>query len=105
MFVLAESAAPLVQPTSADGVFTLLWLVIALPLLGAAILLIGGPLARGRLDKVGHLIGVALPILSFLLSSVLFITLLGRDGDDRQVSQHLYTWFEAGVLKVGADLL
>ena len=105
MFVLAESAAPLVQPTSADGVFALLWLVIALPLLGAAILLIGGPLAKGRLDKVAHLIGVALPVLSFLLSLVLFIALLGRDSDDRQVSQHLYTWFEAGGLKVGADLL
>jgi len=105
MFVLAESAAPLVQPTSADGVFTLLWLVIALPLLGAAILLIGGPLAKGRLDKVAHLIGVALPVLSFLLSLVLFIALLGRDSDNRQVGQHLYMWFEAGGLKVGADLL
>jgi NADH-quinone oxidoreductase subunit L len=105
MFVLAESAAPLVQPTSADGVFSLLWLVIALPLLGAVILLIGGPLAKGRLDKVAHLIGVALPVLSFLLSLAMFIAVLGRDSDDRQVSQHVYTWFEAGGLKVGADLL
>jgi NADH-quinone oxidoreductase subunit L len=105
MFVLAESAAPLVQPTSADGVFSLLWLVIALPLLGAVVLLIGGPLAKGRLDKVAHLIGVALPVLSFLLSLAMFIAVLGRDSDDRQVSQHVYTWFEAGGLKVGADLL
>jgi NADH-quinone oxidoreductase subunit L len=105
MFVLAESAAPLVQPTSADGVFTLLWLVIALPLLGAVILLIGGPLTKGRLDKVAHLIGVALPVLSFLLSLAMFIAVLGRDSDDRQVSQHVYTWFEAGGLTVGADLL
>ena len=29
MFVLAEGAAPLVHPGSADGVFSLLWLVIA----------------------------------------------------------------------------
>ena len=105
MFVLAEGAAPLVHPTSADGVFSLLWLVIALPLLGAVILLVGGPLAKGRLDKSGHLIGVALPVLSFVLSLVLFLKLLGRDSGDRQVGQHLYTWFQAGGLKVGADLL
>src|SRR4051794_31059802 len=105
MFVLAEGAAPLVDPGSADGVFSLLWLVIALPLLGAVILLIGGPLARGRLEKNGHLIGTALPVLSFVLSLVLFIALLGRDDNDRQVGQHLYTWFQAGGLKVGADLL
>ncbi len=105
MFVLAEGAAPLVHPGSADGVFSLLWLVIALPLLGAVILLVGGPLAKGRLDKYGHLIGAALPVLSFVLSLVMFVALLGRTGDDRQVGQHLYTWFEAGGLKVGADLL
>ncbi len=104
MFVLAEGA-PLVHPGSADGVFSLLWLVIALPLLGAVILLVGGPLAKGRLDKNGHLIGVALPVLSFVLSLFMFVVLLGRSSDDRQVGQHLYTWFEAGGLKVGADLL
>src|SRR5262249_43665758 len=98
MFVLAEGAAPLVHPSSADGAFSLLWLVIALPLLGAAILLVGGPLAKGRLDKNGHLIGAVLPVLSFALSLLLFFDLLGRDSDDRQVSQHLYTWFQAGGL-------
>ena len=35
----------------------------------------------------------------------MFVTLLGRDADDRQVGQHLCTWFEAGSLKVGVDLL
>jgi NADH-quinone oxidoreductase subunit L len=105
MYVLAEGAAPLVHPTSADGAFSLLWLVIALPLLGAAILLVGGPLAKGRLDRHGHLIGAVLPVLSFVLSLVLFFDLLGRDSDNRQVGQHLYTWFQAGGLKVGADLL
>jgi NADH-quinone oxidoreductase subunit L len=105
MFVLAEGAAPVVSPGPADGVFSLLWLVIALPLLGAVILLVGGPLAKGRLDRSGHLIGVILPVLSFVLSVVLFVAMLGRSDDDRQVSQHLYTWFEAGGLKVGADLL
>src|SRR3954453_6228983 len=105
MFVLAEGAAPVVHPGPADGGFSLLWLVIALPLLGAVILLVGGPLARGRLDRYGHLIGALLPVLSFVLSVVMFLQLASRDSDNRQVSQHLYPWFEAGGLKVGADLL
>jgi NADH-quinone oxidoreductase subunit L len=106
MFVLAEGVtAPVVHPGSADGVLSLIWLVIALPALGAAILLVGGPLAKGRLDKSGHLIGAALPVLSFLVSLFMFFALLGRDGDQRQVGQHVFTWFDAGSLHVGFDLL
>src|SRR6478672_7930866 len=82
MFVLAEGTAPVVDPGTAGGVFSLLWLVIALPALGALILLVGGPLSKGRLDKHGHLLGTARP-----------------------VSQHLFTWFEAGSLNVPFDLL
>ena len=106
MFPLHEGAAiPVVDPTAADGVFSLLWLVVALPALGAVVLLVGGPLTRGAMDKWGHLVGVALPVGSFLISLVLFIQLLGRADDDRQVSQNLFTWFEAGSLKVDFDLL
>src|SRR3954462_11427622 len=105
MFVLTEGVAPVVDPGSADGVFSLLWLVIALPALGAVILRIGGPLTKGRLDKRGPLIGCALPLMSFVVSVVLFVTMLGRASDDRQVSQHLFTWFEAGGLHVSFDLL
>lgn len=96
-----EGHVPVVDPAAADGVFTLLWVVIALPLLGAAILLVGGRAT----DKWGHLLGTALPSLSFVLSLVLFVALLGRDEDERQVGQHLFTWFEAGDLSVGMDLL
>ncbi len=105
MFVLAEGTAPVVDPGAAGGVFSLLWLVIALPALGALILLVGGPLSKGRLDKHGHLLGTALPVVSFLISVAMFVTMLGRSSDDRQVSQHLFTWFEAGSLKVPFDLL
>src|SRR3954453_1299861 len=92
---------PVVDPTSADGVFSLLWLVIALPLAGAAILLIGGRYT----DRWGHLLGTILPIGSFAIALTMFVTVLGRADDDRQVSQHLYTWFETGHLNVGMDLL
>jgi len=106
MFVLAEGVtAPVVHPGSADGVLSLVWLVIALPALGAAVLLVGAPLAKGRLDRSGHLIGAALPVVSFLVSLVMFFSLLGRGSGSRQVSQHLFTWFEVGGLHVGFDLL
>jgi NADH-quinone oxidoreductase subunit L len=105
MFVLAQAAAPVVQPASADGVLSLGWLVLALPALGAAVLLVGGPLAKGRLDKYGHLIGALLPVGSFVVSLSMFIDLLGRDSNDRQVRQHLFTWFQVGGLHVGFDLL
>ena len=92
---------PVVDPASADGVFSLLWLVIALPALGAALLLVGGRLT----DRWGPYVATALPIGSFLVSLVLFFSLLGRGEDERQVVQHLYTWFETGRLDVGMDLL
>src|SRR3954454_3120733 len=92
---------PVVDPTTAGGVFSLLWLVIALPLAGAVVLLVGGRLT----DRWGHLLGAALPIGSFVLSVAMFVALLGRDDSDRQVGQHLYDWIDVGRLHVGMDLL
>ena len=42
---------------AASGVFTLSWLLIALPLAGALVLLVGGR----RTDRIGHLVGTAMP--------------------------------------------
>ncbi|GAB3761544.1 NADH-quinone oxidoreductase subunit L [Nocardioides ginsengisegetis] len=106
MYALHEAVPiPVVDPSQADGVYALLWLVVALPLAGAAILLVGGAIAPKPSDRFGHLLGTLLPIGSFALSLVMFLGLLGRDAGDRQVSQHLYTWFEVGHLNVGMDLL
>ncbi|WP_395693175.1 NADH-quinone oxidoreductase subunit L [Nocardioides sp.] len=102
MYAFHEGGAiPVVDPTQADGVFALLWLVVALPLAGAAILLVGGRYT----DKWGHLLGTLLPIGSFAISLAMFVSLLGRSEDDRQVVQHLYTWFQVGHLDVGMDLM
>jgi NADH-quinone oxidoreductase subunit L len=92
---------PVVTPTTADGVFSLMWLVVALPLLGAAVLLLGGRFT----DRWGHLLGAALPIGSFVISLVMFFGLLGRDEGDRQIGQHLYGWIQVGSLDVDMDLL
>jgi NADH-quinone oxidoreductase subunit L len=97
----ALESIPVVAPGDATGVFHLLWLVIALPALGAFVLLVGGR----HTNRWGHLLGTALPIGSFLLSLVMFFGLVGRDPGERQVGQHLWTWFETGHLNVGFDLL
>ncbi|MFL6105368.1 MAG: proton-conducting transporter membrane subunit, partial [Marmoricola sp.] len=92
---------PAVGSVPTDGAFSLLWLVIALPALGAAILLLGGK----RTDKWGHLLATAAVSVSFVISLVLFLTLAGRDSGDRQVTQHLWNWFTAGSYSVNFDLL
>ncbi len=102
--------APVVAPDMGfGGVFDLLWLVIGLPLLGAVLLLGVTPFlpapARAAVDKHGHLLGTATAVASFVLSLVLFLALLGRDADQRQVGQQLWTWFETGSITVGMDLL
>ncbi|QIX28115.1 NADH-quinone oxidoreductase subunit L [Nocardioides sp. JQ2195] len=97
----AETHIPVVDPGSADGVLSLAWLVIVLPLVGAAILLIGGR----RTNAWGHLLGTATVAGSFVLGLLMFAALLGRDEGERQVGQHLFTWIEAGGFTVGMDLL
>ncbi|GAB2906404.1 NADH-quinone oxidoreductase subunit L [Streptomyces mayteni] len=67
---------------------SLIALLIAAPLLGAALLLVGGR----RLDRVGHWLGTLLAAVSFVLAVVLFFDLLGREAEDRTLSQHLFSW-------------
>ncbi|MFD5427271.1 NADH-quinone oxidoreductase subunit L [Streptomyces sp. NPDC127084] len=71
-----------------DYAENLIALLIAAPLLGGAVLLLGGR----RLDRTGHWIGTALAAASFVVGVVLFADMLGRPGDDRTLTQHLYTW-------------
>ncbi|MCD4533489.1 NADH-quinone oxidoreductase subunit L [Nocardioides sp. cx-169] len=102
MHLLTESAhIPVVDPTSADGIFSLMWLVIGLPLAGAVVLLLGGRLT----DRWGHLLGTATAAGSFVVSLLMFLSLMDRGEDERQISQHLYDWIHVGGLDVGMDLL
>ncbi|WP_406303492.1 NADH-quinone oxidoreductase subunit L [Streptomyces sp. NBC_00885] len=66
----------------------LIALLVAAPLLGAAVLLCGGR----RLDRSGHLIGTLLAAASFVMGAVLFANMLGKDADDRALHVKLYTW-------------
>ncbi len=93
---------PVVSPGEASGVFGLMWLVIALPALGAAALLLLGNQAT---KAYAHWVGCATVLGSFALSLVAFFTLLGRDESQRQVGQTLWTWFQTGSLRVEFGIL
>ncbi|WP_153813504.1 NADH-quinone oxidoreductase subunit L [Streptomyces sp. SUK 48] len=66
----------------------LIALLIAAPLLGAAVLLVGGR----RLDRVGHWLGTLLSTTSFVIGLLLFADLLGKNAAHRTLIQHLWTW-------------
>ncbi|GAA1145418.1 NADH-quinone oxidoreductase subunit L [Kitasatospora gansuensis] len=74
---------------------SLIPLLVAAPLLGAALLLLGGRL----FDRHGHWLGTALAATSFGLGLALFSDMLGREAEHRSVSQRLFTWIEVGGFK------
>jgi NADH-quinone oxidoreductase subunit L len=86
---------------SGGGPFDATWLLIALPLAGAAVLLLGGR----RTDRFGHLLGTATALASFVVGLVLFFTLLGRSASNRAVSEHLFSWVPVNGFQVDAGLL
>jgi NADH-quinone oxidoreductase subunit L len=79
---------------------TLLSLTIALPLIGAVILLLGGRAT----DAWGHLLGCACVIGSFLCGAALFVHLLGLPAQERQVRHTLFSWVPVGELRVDFGL-
>ena len=81
---------------------TLIWLTIALPLGGAAVLLLGGKATNAW----GHLLATALVIGSFVCGAVLFAELLARPAENRVIHSVLFSWVPVGALHVdfGAQL-
>jgi NADH-quinone oxidoreductase subunit L len=94
----AAETAPAV--TAATGTFQLIWLLIALPLAGAAILLLAGR----RTDKWGHWLGLFASSASFVVAVVLFVAMLGQDNEQRTQVQHLFNWIAVGTFDVAVDL-
>ncbi len=83
----------------ADGLLGWSWLLIALPLAGAAVLLLGGR----RTDRWGHLLGTATVVAAFLLAVLCTFSLADVEG--RSVDVDLFTFISAGDLDVRAGLL
>jgi multidrug transporter EmrE-like cation transporter len=81
---------------AASGAFTYTWLLIALPAIGAVILLLGGK----RTNAWGHWLGVLASAASFLVGVWLFIAMLGQPDDSRGATQHLFDWIDVGSFHV-----
>src|SRR6476469_2263061 len=75
------------------------WLLIALPLAGAAILLLGGR----RTDRWGHLLGTATVVAAFVVGLLCTIALAGQD--QKSVGVDLFTFISSGSLDIRAGLL
>jgi NADH-quinone oxidoreductase subunit L len=97
---LLASATPTITYAPPEGVFTYTWLLIALPLFGAAVLLMFGR----RTDKWGHLLATALPIGSFVLAVMMWLALLAKPSEDRGVIQHLWDWVFVGNFTANVGL-
>lgn len=76
------------------------WLLVVVPLVGAAILLLAGR----RADAWGHWLGVLASAATFVLGAVYLVTLLGWDAADRVVDVHVGRWLDAGSLVVDVGL-
>ncbi|MGW0735903.1 NADH-quinone oxidoreductase subunit L [Streptomyces sp. NPDC002851] len=71
-----------------ESTSNLIALLIAAPLLGAAVLLCGGR----RLDRAGGWIGSLLAIVSFVIGVLLFVDMLGMEPEHRVLHQYLFSW-------------
>jgi NADH-quinone oxidoreductase subunit L len=95
------AAEPAVATAADSAVLSNAWLLIALPLAGAAVLLLGGR----RTDKWGPWLATALPVAAFAWALLALFDLLGRGADARSVAVPVYQWFAVGDFSAGVDLL
>jgi NADH-quinone oxidoreductase subunit L len=96
----APSAAAM-HTVAAVGVQRAAWLLLVFPIAGAVILLLGGK----RSNSWGHLVGVAMPVASFVYGLIAFIAMLGYPASQRSRDLHLYSWIPVGGFKVSIGLL
>ena len=90
-----------ISPIAATGMFSWAWLMIAIPALGAALLLLGG----SALDKLGPPLAVGAVAASFGVAVALFASLLTSPVESRAVSVPLYEWIATPTWSVDAGLL
>src|SRR5260370_6472438 len=83
------------------GVERAAWLLLAFPVAGQAILRVGG----SRSNSWGHLVGVAMPVASFVYAVIAFAAMLGYPASQRSRDLHLFSWIPAGGLQVSIGLL
>lgn len=90
-----------VRATEAGGFAALGWLLVALPLAGAALLLLGGRMT----DKWGPALATALSWGSFAVGVAIIVQLSGLPAEERALSVPLWDWVSVGELSLSAGLL
>ena len=86
---------------AATGVFRYSWLLLAFPVFGAAVLLLGGR----RTDKWGHLLGVLMSLASFVYGLIAFFALLSKSGAGRSQDLHMYSWIPVQGFQANIGIL
>ena len=94
---MTTTSSPALAPAVADSA---LWLIPALPLLGAVILLLLGR----RSNNWGHLVGCLAAAASFGVAVLAFAQMVGRDAGERAATQTLFTWISVGDLHIDFGL-
>nr|WP_226925354.1 NADH-quinone oxidoreductase subunit L [Georgenia thermotolerans] len=85
---------------AAGGAISLAWLLVALPLLSAGVLLVLGR----RADRWGHWLGVAASAGALVVGVAVAVQLLSRPAAERIVDVTLFSWIPAGALDVPAGM-
>ena len=86
---------------AAHGIQSSAWLLVALPALSAAVLLLLGK----RADRWAHLLGALVPVVLFAYSVLLFLSIRGETGEERERSLHLFSWVPVGGFNVDVGFL
>jgi NADH-quinone oxidoreductase subunit L len=87
-------------PLPAAGAERAAWLLLGFPVAGAVILLLGGR----RTNRWGHLLGVAMPLASFVYGLIAFSAMLGQPGGQRAREVTLFTWIQVAHFNVPIGL-
>src|ERR1700722_19705361 len=86
---------------AATGALRFSWLLLAFPVFGAAVLLLGGR----RTNRWGHLLGCAMSLASFVYGVIAFFTLLSYPAQDRSRDLHLYSWIPVQGFQANIGIL
>jgi NADH-quinone oxidoreductase subunit L len=86
---------------AATGALRFSWLLLAFPVFGAAVLLLGGR----RTDKWGHLLGCAMSLGSFVYGVIAFFTLLSYPAAERSRDLHMYSWIPVERFQANLGIL
>src|SRR6185369_11425190 len=98
---LTSTTAATVTYGSAHGILSVMWLLVAIPLGSAAILLVLGR----RADKWGHWLGVLSVLAAFVIGLWCFVSLKNLPEDARSAQINLWNFIPVGGLRINFGML